>query len=50
MRRTGDSQPIAELRAGELIGEIGFFADLARTANVIAMPRSHEITIGVATR
>jgi len=26
VRRTGDSAPIAELRAGELVGEIGFFA------------------------
>jgi NTE family protein len=33
----GESLPIAELRAGELVGEIGFFANLPRTANVIAI-------------
>ena len=37
VRRTGESLPIAELRAGELVGEIGFFANLPRTANVIAI-------------
>src|SRR5260370_2025637 len=37
VRRTGDSAPIAELRAGELVGEIGFFANMPRTADVIAI-------------
>src|SRR5258705_7811773 len=37
VRRTGDSAPIAELRAGELVGEIGFFANVPRTADVIAI-------------
>jgi NTE family protein len=30
-------EPIAELRAGELVGEIGFFANIPRTADVIAI-------------
>ncbi len=37
VRRNGDPAPIAEIRAGELVGEIGFFADLPRTADVIAI-------------
>src|SRR6476659_8564955 len=37
VRRTTDAQPFAELRAGELVGEIGFFANVPRTANVIAI-------------
>ena len=37
VRKTGYSEPIAELRAGELVGEIGFFANVPRTANVIAI-------------
>src|ERR1700710_2254644 len=37
VRRTGDSQPIAELRAGELVGEIDSSANLPRTAIVIAI-------------
>ena len=32
-----DLEPIAELRAGELVGEIGFFANIPRTADVIAI-------------
>src|SRR3954454_2241911 len=47
VRRTGDSQPIAELRAGELVGEIGFFANLTRTANVIAI---RDTSVLVLTR
>jgi NTE family protein len=35
--RNGDLEPIAELRAGEIVGEIGFFANVPRTANVIAI-------------
>jgi NTE family protein len=37
VRRSGDLAPIAELRAGELVGEIGFFANVPRTADVIAI-------------
>jgi NTE family protein len=47
VRRTGDSLPIAELRAGELVGEIGFFANLTRTANVIAI---RDTSVLVLTR
>ena len=35
--RKGQLEPIAELRAGEVVGEIGFFADIPRTADVIAI-------------
>src|SRR5947207_11014313 len=35
--RNGELEPLAELRAGELVGEIGFFATVPRTANVIAI-------------
>ena len=34
--KSGDPAPIAELRAGEVVGEIGFFANVPRTADVIA--------------
>lgn len=37
VRKIGDAAPIAELRAGELVGEIGFFANVPRTANVTAI-------------
>ena len=37
VRKTGYIEPIAELRAGELVGEIGFFANVPRTADVIAI-------------
>jgi NTE family protein len=37
VRKTGYSEPIAELRAGELVGEIGFFANVPRTADVVAI-------------
>ena len=47
VRRTGDSLPFAELRAGELIGEIGFFANVPRTANVIAI---RDTSVLVLTR
>ena len=39
--------PIAELRAGELVGEIGFFANVPRTANVIAI---RDTSVLVLTR
>jgi NTE family protein len=45
--RTADVQPFAELRAGELVGEIGFFADVPRTANVIAI---RDTSVLVLTR
>src|SRR5713226_910916 len=37
VRRKGDTAPIAELRAGELVGEIGFFGNMPRTADVVAI-------------
>src|SRR6476469_4494914 len=37
VRKTGYSEPIAELRAGELVGEIGVFATGQRVADVIAI-------------
>src|SRR3954470_320902 len=37
VRKTGYLEPIAELRAGELVGEIGFFANVPRTADVVAI-------------
>ncbi len=43
----GDFQPFAELRAGELIGEIGFFANVPRTANVVAI---RDTSVLVLTR
>src|SRR4051812_24899833 len=47
VRRTGATLPIAELRAGELVGEIGFFANVPRTANVIAI---RDTSVLVLTR
>ena len=47
VRRTGILEPIAELRAGELVGEIGFFANAPRTANVIAI---RDTSVLVLTR
>ena len=43
----GDPWPFAELRAGELIGEIGFFANVPRTANVVAI---RDTSVLVLTR
>ena len=37
VRRTGEPAPISVLRAGEVVGEIGFFANVPRTADVIAI-------------
>src|SRR3954470_8310135 len=37
VRRSGDLEPIAELRAGELVGEIGFFGNGPRAADVIVI-------------
>jgi NTE family protein len=37
VRRSGEIEPIAELRAGEMVGEIGFFGDIPRTADVVAI-------------
>ncbi|WLA51588.1 cyclic nucleotide-binding domain-containing protein [Bradyrhizobium elkanii] len=47
MYRTSHPEPIAELRAGELVGEIGFFANIPRTANVIAI---RDTSVLVLTR
>jgi NTE family protein len=47
VRRTDEALPIAELRAGELVGEIGFFANLTRTASVIAI---RDTSVLVLTR
>jgi NTE family protein len=47
VRRTGDLAPIAELRAGDLVGEIGFFANIPRTADVIAI---RDTSVLVLTR
>src|ERR1700744_2336304 len=43
----GDPWPFTELRAGELIGEIGFFANMPRTANVVAI---RDTSVLVLTR
>ena len=45
VRKTGYLEPIAELRAGELVGEIGFFADVPRTADVIAIRDSSVLVL-----
>jgi NTE family protein len=47
VHRSGDAQPFAELRAGELIGEVGFFANMPRTANVVAI---RDTSVLVLTR
>jgi NTE family protein len=47
VRRTGDLEPIAELRAGEVVGEIGFFGNIPRTADVIAI---RDTSVLVLTR
>src|SRR5258706_368112 len=47
VRRTGDSSRIADLRAGELVGEIVFFANAPRTADVIAI---RDTSVLVLTR
>jgi NTE family protein len=47
VRRAGEAEPIAELRAGELVGEIGFFANIPRTADVIAV---RDTSVLVLTR
>jgi NTE family protein len=47
VRRAGDLEPIAELRAGEVVGEIGFFANIPRTADVIAI---RDTSVLVLTR
>src|SRR5262245_27234821 len=47
VRKTGYLEPIAELRAGELVGEIGFFANVPRTADVIAI---RDTSVLVLTR
>jgi NTE family protein len=47
VHRSADFLPFAELRAGELVGEIGFFANVPRTANVIAI---RDTSVLVLTR
>jgi NTE family protein len=47
VRKAGDHAPIAELRAGELVGEIGFFGNMPRTADVIAI---RDTSVLVLTR
>src|SRR6266516_873190 len=47
VRRAGQLEPIAELRAGEVVGEIGFFANVPRTADVIAI---RDTSVLVLTR
>jgi NTE family protein len=46
VRAEGRVDPIAEIGQGELIGEIGFFAGLPRTATVVALRDSTVLTIG----
>ena len=45
VQRIDHPEPIAELRAGELVGEIGFFANIPRTANVIAIRDSSVLVL-----
>lgn len=47
VRKASDPEPIAELRVGELVGEIGFFANVPRTADVIAI---RDTSVLVLTR
>lgn len=47
VRRAGDLESIAELRAGEVVGEIGFFGNIPRTADVIAI---RDTSVLVLTR
>src|ERR1700719_1407896 len=47
VRKIGHLEPIAEIRAGELVGEIGFFANIPRTADVIAI---RDTSVLVLTR
>src|SRR5882762_9618356 len=47
VRRAGELEPIAELRAGELVGEIGFFGNIPRTADVVAI---RDTSVLVLTR
>ena len=45
VRKSGDPAVIAELRAGDLVGEIGFFAKVPRTADVIAIRDSSVLVL-----
>src|SRR5260370_10925486 len=47
VRSAGDIEHTADLRAGELVGEIGFFANVPRTADVIAI---RDTSVLVLTR
>ena len=43
--KNGNPEPVAELRAGEWVGEIGFFANVPRTADVIAIRDTSVLTL-----
>ena len=45
VRRAGQLEPIAELRAGEVVGEIGFFGNVPRTADVVAIRDSSVMVL-----
>lgn len=45
VRNADDTQTVAEIGAGQLIGEMGFFAGLPRTASVIAARDSEVLEI-----
>jgi NTE family protein len=45
VRRAGENEPLAELRAGEIVGEIGFFGDIPRTADVVAIRDSSMLVL-----
>jgi NTE family protein len=47
VRRAGAPATIAVLRAGEIVGEIGFFANIPRTADVVAI---RDTSVLVLTR
>lgn len=45
VRRVGEPAPLTVLRAGEIVGEIGFFANVPRTADVIAIRDTSVLTL-----
>src|SRR3954463_13980515 len=45
VQRAGDEGPIAELGPGDLIGEIGFFGNIRRTATVTAIRDSCVLSL-----
>src|SRR5438034_4850390 len=46
VRRAGDVEPIGELRAGEVVGERGGFANMQRIADVIAFLDTSVFLLG----